>query len=97
MQRSELVDELYTSSAVSHNTVSKAVDCILQTLIESLTSGQRIEIRGFGSFKVKESPPRLARNPKTGESVQTRPKAKVAFKPSTLLNQRLNKKIVNLL
>ena len=91
MKRSELIDELYNSGNLPHTTVSDAVDCILATLSESLSRGQRIEIRGFGSFKVKERPARLARNPKTGENLPIDKKTKVAFKASGLLCARLNK------
>ena len=90
MKRSELIDELYSHSDFTHDTVVDAVDCILNTLSGSLALGQRIEIRGFGSFKIKERPARLARNPKIGATVPIPQKVKVAFKPSSLLCARLN-------
>ena len=82
MTRSELIAQLTQAVPdVPAPRVEEAVKCLLDTLIESLASGERIEIRGFGSFSLHVHPPRLARNPKTGERVAIGPRSKPHFKP----------------
>ena len=64
--------------------VESAADLIFKALTNAIASGQRIEIRGFGSFTTKEVPAHVARNPSTGERVLVPVKYKVVFKPSVL-------------
>ena len=66
------------------------VETILDAMIQSLAKGQRIEIRGFGSFALKHRPARLGRNPKTGESVAVPEKAVPHFKPGSELRRRVD-------
>jgi integration host factor subunit beta len=70
--------------------VELAVNCILGQMEEALAQGERIEIRGFGTFDCRHNPPRLARNPKTGEVVHLSAKAAVHFKPGKELKDRVN-------
>ena len=91
MTKSELIDIL----AEKHNylplaDVKAAVDMILEHKIQSLTSGERIEIRGFGSFSLRYQASRTARNPKTGEVVALPSKHKVHFKPGKELRKRVD-------
>ncbi len=72
-------------------TIGKAVDIIVQTLIETLASGQSIEIRDFGAFRLRSTLPRPARNPKTGEKAMTIASQKVHFKTGKGLQERINK------
>lgn len=69
--------------------VALAIDCIMGQMVDGLAQGRRIEIRGFGSFSVRHRPPRLARNPKTGESVDLPAKVATHFKPGKELRDRV--------
>ena len=67
-----------------------AVKTMLEMMSNSLTEGDRIEIRGFGSFSLHFRPPRLGRNPKTGDSVALPGKYVPHFKPGKELRDRVN-------
>lgn len=73
--------------------VELAVKCILEQMSQALASGERIEIRGFGSFSLHYRPPRTGRNPKTGESVALAGKYVPHFKPGKELRERVNSNI----
>lgn len=91
MTKSELIDTLaekYTDISLAD--VKAAVDVILEHNIQSLASGERIEIRGFGSFNLRYRAPRTARNPKTGEILLSPAKYKTHFKPGKELRDRVN-------
>ncbi|MEI6415821.1 MAG: integration host factor subunit beta, partial [Pseudomonadota bacterium] len=70
--------------------VELAVKAILDQMGDALASGERIEIRGFGSFSLHYRPPHQARNPKTGEPVETTGKHVPHFKPGRELRERVN-------
>ena len=67
-----------------------AVKTILDAMATSLSRGQRIEIRGFGSFDLNYRPPRVGRNPKTGAAVELAGKYVPHFKPGKALRERVN-------
>lgn len=74
MTRSDLVARLAARfDQLTHRDVESSVNVILDAMSDTLLRGQRIEIRGFGSFAVKHSPARIGRNPRTGESVSVPP------------------------
>ena len=68
-----------------------AVNAIFDAMISSLASGQRIEIRGFGSFDINHRPPRTARNPKTGDKVAVPEKFVLQFKAGKALKARVDR------
>lgn len=70
--------------------VDISVTLILDKISSQLAEGGRTEIRGFGSFCLKEHPARIGRNPRTGERVEVPPKARVHFKPGLELRNRAN-------
>ncbi len=70
-----------------------AVKTVLDAMAKSLAQGQRIEIRGFGSFCLNYRPPRIGRNPKSGETVQVPAKYTPHFKPGLELRMRADNKI----
>ena len=93
MTRSELIERL----AQSRNLLSSAesetvVKCLIDAMAVALRNGERIEIRGFGSFETRRREAHLARNPKTGETVETPAKRVPHFKPGKLLRERVNKR-----
>jgi integration host factor subunit beta len=70
--------------------VELAVNCMLDQITKALTEGQRIEIRGFGSFNLHSRPPRTGRNPKTGTTVALPEKVAIHFKPGKEMRDRVN-------
>lgn len=89
--KSELIEKLaYKQNNLSSKEVEKAVKILLEQMSESLSTGERIEIRGFGSFSLHHRPPRVGRNPKTGASVELSEKYVPHFKPGKLLRERVN-------
>jgi integration host factor subunit beta len=68
-----------------------SVKLILDAMTDALMAGQRIEIRGFGTFSISERPPRLGRNPKSGQEVSVPAKRVPHFKPGKELRYRVNK------
>ena len=70
--------------------VELALNCILGQLASAIDKGERIEIRGFGSFDCRHRPPRIARNPKSGEGVNLPAKIAVHFKPGKEMRDRVN-------
>jgi integration host factor subunit beta len=70
--------------------VELALNCILRQLADAIVQGERIEIRGFGSFNLHHRPPRIARNPKTGEAINLPAKVALHFKPGREMRDRVN-------
>jgi len=91
MTRSALIEKV--AERVDGLTL-KQTEIVLETVFESikeaLNRGEKIEIRGFGNFRLKERQPRKARNPKTGESVEVPQKRAVRFKAGKALREALN-------
>jgi integration host factor subunit beta len=91
MTKSELIEVLAANqNQLAYKDVELAVRCILEQMSNSLASGDRIEIRGFGSFSLHYRPPRMGRNPKTGEAVALAGKYVPHFKPGKELRDRVN-------
>ena len=70
--------------------VELALNCILRQMADALVQGNRIEIRGFGSFDLHCRPSRIARNPKTGEAINLPAKVAFHFKPGKEMRDRVN-------
>ena len=91
MTKSELIEaSLASKSTLPAKDVELAVKHLLDLMSDSLAQGQRIEIRGFGSFSLHFRPPRIGRNPKTGEAVALSGKYVPHFKPGKDLRERVN-------
>lgn len=91
MTKSELIDKLADQQKhLKHEDVELAVKSILEQMSASLADGDRIEIRGFGSFSLHYRAPRMGRNPKTGEAVALPGKHVPHFKPGKLLRERVD-------
>ncbi len=92
MTKSELIEALaQKQSQLAYKDVELAVKSMLDLMAQTLATGERIEIRGFGSFSLHYRPPRTGRNPKTGDSVTLASKYVPHFKPGKLLRERVNK------
>lgn len=91
LTRSDLIDNLARSqSHLNYKDVEIAVKSLIEMMSSALAQGERIEIRGFGSFSLHYRPPRVGRNPKSGEKVQLPGKFVPHFKPGKELRDRAN-------
>ena len=94
MTKSELIERIAARQPqLSIKDVELAVKTVLEDMSETLASGGRIEIRGFGSFSLHFRAPRTGRNPKTGESVDLQGKYVPHFKPGKELRDRVNESL----
>lgn len=89
MTRSDLVDKLAVEKNISNAVAERIVTEIFKSMTETLISGNRIEIRGFGSFEVREYGTYTARNPKTGAQIEVKPKKSPFFKTGKELKERI--------
>ncbi|QTM00154.1 integration host factor subunit beta [Mannheimia sp. ZY171111] len=91
MTKSELIERLIAqNSSLQIKTVENCVKEILEHLTLTLEKGERIEVRGFGSFSLHYRQPRVGRNPKTGDSVELSEKYVPHFKPGKDLKERVD-------
>ena len=91
MTKSELIERIVESQVqLSSKDVELAIKTMLEQMSQALSTGDRIEIRGFGSFSLHFRAPRVGRNPKTGESVCLDGKYVPHFKPGKELRDRVN-------
>jgi len=91
MTKSELIETILSrQSQLSAKDVELAVKTILEHMSQALSNGERIEIRGFGSFSLHFRQPRKGRNPKTGDAVELIGKYVPHFKPGKELRERVN-------
>jgi integration host factor subunit beta len=96
MTKSELIDTLAQKlHHLTYKDVEFSVKTILEQMAQTLATGGRIEIRGFGSFSLHHRPPRMGRNPKTGEPVPLEGKYVPHFKPGKELRDRVNHTNIN--
>ncbi len=92
MTKSELIEALaQKQSQLAYKDVELAVKTMLDHMASTLAFGERIEIRGFGSFSLHFRPPRTGRNPKTGDAVTLASKYVPHFKPGKELRERVNR------
>jgi len=90
MTKSELIEALVRKQTqLGYRDVELAVKTILEHMAQTLASGERIEIRGFGSFSLHYRPPRVGRNPKSGNPVSLPAKYVPHFKPGKELRERV--------
>jgi len=91
MTKSELIEILAQKQLqLAYKDVELAVKTMIDHMGNTLANGERIEIRGFGSFSLHYRPPRVGRNPKTGDSVELAAKYVPHFKPGKELRERVN-------
>lgn len=91
MTKSELIEILaQKQTQLAYKDVELAVKNMLEHMATTLANGARIEIRGFGSFSLHYRPPRVGRNPKTGDSVDLTAKYVPHFKPGKEMRERVN-------
>jgi integration host factor subunit beta len=97
MTRSDLVEELAARfGQLTQRDADFAVKTILDAVNDALVRGHRIEIRGFGSFSINRRPPRMGRNPRSGESVAIPEKRVPHFKPGKALREAVDRRTAEL-
>jgi len=89
MTKADLVDEIAARTGLTKKDVAETVDEFLEEVCRALVEGKHIEIRGFGTFKVKYRRSRIARNPRTGEQVPVPPRRVPVFKVSKELKDKV--------
>ena len=90
MTKADLIDEVSRLTELTRKDSEVIVETIFESVVRSLRAGDKIEIRGFGSFRTRQRKPRLGRNPKTGEKVEVPAKKIPFFKPSKELKDMVN-------
>ncbi|WP_084861088.1 integration host factor subunit beta [Salibaculum halophilum] len=91
MIRSELIEKIAEENPhLYQRDVERIVNTVFERIIDAMSEGNRVELRGFGAFSVKKRDARIGRNPRTGEAVQVDEKHVPFFKTGKLLRDRLN-------
>ena len=90
MTKAELVEEVSRVSDLTKKHSEVIVDTVFKSIIDALHRGEKIELRGFGSFRLRKREPRKGRNPKTGDKVDVPPKKVPYFKPGKELKELIN-------
>ena len=93
MTKSELVAAIAEKAGIRKKDAEAALNAFIAVVTEALKKGEKVEIRGFGTFLMKERAPRVARNPKTGEKVEVPAKLVPAFKPGKDLKEATEKEL----
>ena len=90
MTKAELVEEVARTTELTKKHAEIIVNTVFDSIVDSLRTGEKIELRGFGSFRIRRRGSRLGRNPKTGDKVEVPPKRIPYFKPGKELKELLN-------
>ncbi|SRR5713101_2625410 len=90
MTKADLIEEVSKMVELTRKDSEVVVDTIFDSIVHSLRSGDKIEVRGFGSFRTRQRKPRVGRNPKTGDRVDVPAKKIPFFKPSKELKDVVN-------
>lgn len=90
MTKAELIEEVASSVELTKKSAEVIVNTVFGSIVASLHDGEKIELRGFGSFRIRERAARIGRNPKTGAKVQVPAKRIPYFKPGKELRELLN-------
>ena len=90
MTKADLIEEVSRVVELTRKESEVIVETIFESVVSSLRSGDKVEIRGFGSFRTRERKGRIGRNPKSGDKVEVPPKTIPFFKPSKELRDVVN-------
>jgi DNA-binding protein HU-beta len=89
MTKQQLIEKVAASTEMGKAQAEAAVDSVLAVITEALRSNERIDLRGFGSFAVKDKKERQGRNPRTGEAITIAAKRDASFRPGRELTEKL--------
>jgi integration host factor subunit beta len=90
MTKAELVEEVSEKTGLPKKQAEVVVNTVFESIVETLKTGEKIELRGFGSFRIRQRDSRTGRNPKTGDKVEVPAKRIPYFKPGKELRELLN-------
>lgn len=90
MTKADLVDEISRAIAATRKDAESIVETVFESIVKALQGDDKVEIRGFGSFRTRKRRGRIGRNPKTGVKVDVPPKRIPYFKPSKELKEIVN-------
>lgn len=90
MTKADLIEAVANATEVSKKEAEEIVNTFLESIIDSLNRGEGVELRGFGSFRLRERGPRVGRNPRTGENVKVPAKRVPYFKVGKQLKEIIN-------
>jgi DNA-binding protein HU-beta len=90
MTKADLIEGLSNKLAMNNSEAEKAVNIMLDDIVDALKQGERVNISGFGTFAVSTREARTGRNPKTGESIEISASRSAKFKPGKQLKDSLN-------
>ena len=90
MTKAELVEDVARAAELTKKDAERLVEIVFESIIETLNHGEKIELRGFGSFRVRERGARRGRNPKTGDPVDIPAKRVPYFKPGKEMKELIN-------
>ena len=90
MTKADLVEDVAVAAELTKKDADRLVEIVFESVIETLNQGEKIELRGFGSFRVRARGSRRGRNPKTGDPVDIPAKRVPYFKPGTELKELIN-------
>jgi integration host factor subunit beta len=95
MTKADLVEEVAKVTELTRKDSEVIVDTLFESVIKALRNNDKLEVRGFGSFRVRQRNARVGRNPKTGEKVEVPAKRVPYFKPSKELKDLINDGVVS--
>lgn len=95
MTKADLVEDVARAAELTKKDAERLVEIVFESIIETLNRGEKIELRGFGSFRVRERGARRGRNPKTGDPVNIPAKRVPYFKPGKELKELINEEAGN--
>ena len=90
MTKAELVEEVSEKTGLPKKQAEIVVNTVFESIVDTLKTGEKIELRGFGSFRIRRRDSRTGRNPKTGDKVEVPAKRIPYFKPGKELRELLN-------
>ncbi len=91
MTKADIIEWVAQRSDIPKKQAEMVVNTVLLSIVEALDAGEKVELRGFGSFRMKKREARVARNPKTGEKVQVEEKKIPYFRAGKELKELINK------
>ncbi len=95
MTKAELVEEVSRVSDLTKKHSEVIVDTVFESIIVALKRGEKIELRGFGSFRLRKREPRKGRNPKTGQPAAIHPRRVISFRASQIMKGRVHDAVVS--
>ena len=90
MTKADLIDEVSRAAGIARKESEAIIEVVVGSIVNCLRNGEKLEIRGLGSFRTRQRPARVGRNPKTGAEVQIPPKQIPYFKPGKELRDLVN-------